>query len=31
MLLALLSRWIPDAALRARVLVDNAAELYGFD
>ncbi|WP_336693896.1 amidohydrolase family protein [Delftia acidovorans] len=31
MLLALLSRWIPDAALRERVLVDNAAELYGFD
>lgn len=31
MLLALLSRWIPDGALRARVLVDNAAQLYGFD
>jgi predicted TIM-barrel fold metal-dependent hydrolase len=22
---------VPDAALRRRVLVDNAAELYGFD
>lgn len=31
MLLALLSRWIPDAAQRERVLVHNAAELYGFD
>lgn len=30
-LLALLQRWIPDAATRERVLVDNAAELYEFD
>jgi len=22
--------WVPDAALRRRVLVDNAARLYGF-
>jgi predicted TIM-barrel fold metal-dependent hydrolase len=26
----LLERWIPDTKTRARVLVDNAAELYGF-
>jgi predicted TIM-barrel fold metal-dependent hydrolase len=26
----LLERWIPDAQTRARVLVDNPAELYGF-
>ena len=26
----LLERWIPDAKTRARVLVDNPAELYGF-
>lgn len=31
LLLALLERWIPDTATRARVLVANAAELYGFD
>lgn len=31
MLLALLGRWIPDAATRERVLVANAAALYGFD
>lgn len=31
MLLALLGRWIPDAATRTRVLADNAAELYGFE
>jgi predicted TIM-barrel fold metal-dependent hydrolase len=31
LMLALLSRWIPDAALRERVLVHNAAKLYGFD
>ena len=27
----LLERWVPDAALRRRVLVDNPAELYGFE
>jgi 2-pyrone-4,6-dicarboxylate lactonase len=26
----LMERWIPDAKARARVLVDNPAELYGF-
>ncbi len=26
----LLERWAPDAATRARILVDNPAELYGF-
>jgi predicted TIM-barrel fold metal-dependent hydrolase len=26
----LLARWIPDAATRQRILVDNAAALYGF-
>jgi 2-pyrone-4,6-dicarboxylate lactonase len=26
----LLARWIPDAATRARILVDNPMELYGF-
>ncbi len=26
----LLPGWVPDAALRRRILVDNAAELYGF-
>ncbi len=29
-LLALLSDWAPDAALRKRILVDNAARAYGF-
>jgi 2-pyrone-4,6-dicarboxylate lactonase len=29
-LLDLLGRWIPDAALRRRVLVDNPAALYDF-
>ncbi|MGE8319880.1 MAG: amidohydrolase family protein [Comamonas sp.] len=29
-LLALLQRWVPDAATRQQVLVDNAARLYGF-
>jgi 2-pyrone-4,6-dicarboxylate lactonase len=24
------ARWVPDAALRQRILVDNAAQLYGF-
>jgi predicted TIM-barrel fold metal-dependent hydrolase len=26
----LLERWVPHAATRARILVDNPAELYGF-
>lgn len=30
MLLAALHRWAPDAATRRKVLVDNAAQLYGF-
>jgi predicted TIM-barrel fold metal-dependent hydrolase len=29
-LLALFHRWVPDAALRKRILVDNPATLYGF-
>jgi D-galactarolactone isomerase len=29
-LLDLLAAWVPDAALRQRILVDNAAALYGF-
>jgi predicted TIM-barrel fold metal-dependent hydrolase len=29
-LVDLLSAWIPDDALRRRVLVDNPSELYGF-
>jgi predicted TIM-barrel fold metal-dependent hydrolase len=29
-LLRLLEQWAPDAATRARILVDNPAELYGF-
>lgn len=27
----LLPRWVPDAAMRARILVENPAVLYGFD
>jgi predicted TIM-barrel fold metal-dependent hydrolase len=27
----LMLNWIPDAAIRKRVLVDNPAALYGFD
>jgi predicted TIM-barrel fold metal-dependent hydrolase len=27
----LLERWVPDAALRRRILVDNPAVLYGFE
>lgn len=27
----LLSRWVPDPQIRRRILVDNAAHLYGFD
>lgn len=30
-LAALLERWVPDAAIRRTILVDNPAELYGFD
>jgi len=30
MLLDLLREWAPDQAIRKRILVDNAAELYGF-
>jgi predicted TIM-barrel fold metal-dependent hydrolase len=26
----LLTRWIPDAATRNRILVENPMELYGF-
>jgi predicted TIM-barrel fold metal-dependent hydrolase len=29
-LLNLLARWVPDAGLRRRLLVDNPARLYGF-
>jgi D-galactarolactone isomerase len=29
-LLDLLLDWIPDAAVRQRILVDNPARLYGF-
>lgn len=29
-LLALFAAWVPDAAARQRILVDNAAEVYGF-
>jgi predicted TIM-barrel fold metal-dependent hydrolase len=29
-LLGLLGEWVPDAALRHRILVDNPARLYGF-
>jgi hypothetical protein len=29
-MLDILGRWIPDPALRKRVLVDNPAVLYGF-
>ena len=28
--LEILGRWMPDAGLRKRVLVDNPATLYGF-
>jgi predicted TIM-barrel fold metal-dependent hydrolase len=30
-LLNLLEAWVPDEQLRQRILVDNAAVLYGFD
>ena len=29
-LLDLLPRWVPEAAVRNRILVDNPARLYGF-
>ena len=29
-LLDLLAEWVPDAAARNRILVDNACALYGF-
>jgi 2-pyrone-4,6-dicarboxylate lactonase len=29
-LLDLFARWVPDARVRQRILVDNAAQLYGF-
>jgi predicted TIM-barrel fold metal-dependent hydrolase len=29
-LLDLLADWVPDAATRQRILVDNPARLYGF-
>jgi predicted TIM-barrel fold metal-dependent hydrolase len=29
-LLALLEHWVPDAAMRRRILVDNPAQLYDF-
>ncbi len=29
-MLGLLAEWVPDAALRARILADNPAALYGF-
>ena len=29
-LLDLLAEWVPDAARRQRILVDNPAALYGF-
>ncbi len=27
----LLARWVPDAATRKRILVDNPAAFYGFE
>ncbi len=30
LLLDQLFEWVPDAAIRQRILVDNPAELYGF-
>ncbi|MDR3563750.1 MAG: amidohydrolase family protein [Negativicutes bacterium] len=30
LLLDLLAEWVPDEALRSRILVDNPAQLYGF-
>jgi predicted TIM-barrel fold metal-dependent hydrolase len=31
LMLNLLARWVPDAATRRKILVDNPARLYGFD
>src|SRR5215213_8508589 len=31
LLLNQLTRWVPDAATRRKILVDNPARLYGFD
>ena len=31
LLLNQLVKWVPDAALRKKILVDNPARLYGFD
>ena len=30
-LFALLAQWVPDAAMRQQILIDNAKALYGFD
>jgi predicted TIM-barrel fold metal-dependent hydrolase len=30
LMLNLLARWVPDAAVRKKILVDNPARLYGF-
>ena len=29
-MLGLLAEWVPDEALRARILAENPARLYGF-
>jgi predicted TIM-barrel fold metal-dependent hydrolase len=31
LMLDLLARWVPDAAIRKKILVDNPARLYGFE
>ena len=31
LMLNLLARWVPDPAIRKKILVDNPARLYGFD
>ena len=31
LLLNELAKWVPDAATRKKILVDNPARLYGFD
>jgi predicted TIM-barrel fold metal-dependent hydrolase len=31
LMLNLLARWVPDAAVRKKILVDNPARLYGFE
>ena len=30
-MLNLLARWVPDPAIRKKILVDNPARLYGFE